>query len=99
MGGLKTIALFMTTLALATPAFADDDSARMRELLASGVIKPVEPMIDALGIRPAPRILEIEFEHHHGAYRYEVELLDKEGRVHEIRFDAASGEILQREIE
>jgi uncharacterized membrane protein YkoI len=49
-------------------------------------------------IRPqAPgRILDTELEHEHGAWIYEIKLLDPKGRLYELAIDAHSGRILRR---
>ena len=44
-------------------------------------------------------MLETELEQKRGGYIYEVEMLDDNGEVWELKFDAASGELLEQELE
>jgi uncharacterized membrane protein YkoI len=48
---------------------------------------------DARGQHPG-RVLESELEQEDGRYVYEVELVDNQGRVQEMKFDARTGEML-----
>jgi len=41
------------------------------------------------------RVLESELEEKDGRYVYEVELVDDQGRVREMKFDASTGELLK----
>jgi uncharacterized membrane protein YkoI len=49
---------------------------------------------DARG-QHAGRVLESELEQKDGRYVYEVELVDDQGRVWEMKFDARTGEVLR----
>jgi uncharacterized membrane protein YkoI len=49
---------------------------------------------DARGQHPG-RVLESELEQKDGRYVYEVELVDDQGRVREMKFDARTGEVLK----
>ena len=42
-------------------------------------------------------IIEIEFEHDDGRYVYELEIINPSGRVVEVKVDARTAEILERE--
>ena len=44
-------------------------------------------------------MLEVELEERHGGVYYEVEILDANGEVWEMYFDARSGELLGEEQE
>lgn len=43
----------------------------------------------------AGRVLESELKQKNGRYVYEVEVVDDQGRVWEMKFDARSGEVLK----
>ncbi|HHM06023.1 MAG TPA: DUF4405 domain-containing protein [Gammaproteobacteria bacterium] len=74
-------------------ARADHDEARRR--VEAGDIVPLSQIIAAARARyPGGRLLEAELEPAHDGARYEVELLDAGGRVHELLFDAVSGRYL-----
>ena len=80
-------------------ASADDDHARARELVKSGEIVPLEKLLkETLSNKPW-RILEVELERENGRLVYEVEVIDEQGRVRELLFDARSGELLGEESE
>ena len=49
---------------------------------------------EARGQHPG-RVLESELEEKDGRYVYEVELVDDQGRVREMKFDASTGEVLK----
>ncbi len=43
------------------------------------------------------RIMEVELEKKRNRYIYEIELVDKNGKVWELKIDAATGSLLSRE--
>ena len=47
----------------------------------------------------AGRVLESELEQKNGRYVYEVEVVDDQGRVWEMKFDARTGEVLKQKQE
>ena len=49
---------------------------------------------EARGQHPG-RVLESELEQEDGRYVYEVELVDDQGRVREMKFDASTGDVLK----
>ncbi|WP_297813557.1 PepSY domain-containing protein [uncultured Methylophaga sp.] len=79
--------------------FADDDSKRARLLQQQGNILPLEQIIDKAMAVKAGQILETELDEDDGEYRYELEILDKQGQVWELELDAASGELIELENE
>lgn len=77
----------------------DGDHERARLLVQQGRILPLEQVVGAVLREHGARVLELELEQHHGRYVYEVELLERDGAVRELVFDAASGEYLGEERE
>lgn len=78
---------------------ADDDHWEAHRLRQSGAILPLETILESLNrVRPG-RILEVELEQKQGAYIYEIELLDPQGRVWELGIDATTGALLDAERE
>lgn len=70
-----------------------------RRLHREGAIVSLESVVDvAQGMR-AGDLLEVELEHKHGQYIYEVEILDPSGQVWELRFDAHDGAFLREEAD
>jgi uncharacterized membrane protein YkoI len=90
---------FIGCLALmwvAFPAMADNDHDEARRLQQAGDILPLETIIKkAQAIHPG-RILEAELESEHGHYYYEIELLDDNGRVWEMKLDSQTGEPINK---
>lgn len=78
-------------------ALADDDHERARRLMQSGRIMPMEQLLDRASGEHDWSLLEIELEEEHGRLIYEIEWLDAQGRVHEIEYDAVTGQPLGSE--
>ncbi|MBO8087108.1 PepSY domain-containing protein [Marichromatium gracile] len=88
-------------LSLTICAGADDhlDHDKVRQLRKHGQILPMEQLLEqAARLRPG-QLIEAELEHRHGGYRYEIKILDADGRVHELELDAATARPLHHEIE
>ncbi len=66
-------------------------------LAREGRIVPLESVIVDARDRQPGRLLEVEFEWENGRWTYEVEILDRQGRVWELYYDAASGDLLRHE--
>lgn len=89
-----TAALFVLT-GTVERGVADDDHERARRLKEAGDILPLERIIEeARRVHPG-RILEAELETKRGSHVYEVEMVDDQGAVRELRFDARTGKLLQ----
>lgn len=71
---------------------ADDDNERARELLLKGDIISLDSLLPSIREHGDWQILEIELEQHDENVFYEVELLDEQGRVHKLKFDARTGQ-------
>ncbi len=102
-GALLAILLgAMSLLFLGVPregAGYDEDRQRAAELLKEGAIQPLDGFLDRARALHAGRVIEVELETKRGRHFYEVELLDADGRVWEIKFDATSGELVEDERE
>ena len=75
-------------------AVGESDQHEIRRLVEQEEILPLQQILDHLGREQVGRVLEVELEHEHGRYIYEIELLGEDGRVLEYEIDAASGEII-----
>lgn len=71
----------------------------VRELAEQGDILPLERILQHAARHRSGRVLEIELEKHAGLLIYEVEILDADGAVWEMNFDARSGELVGEEQE
>ena len=81
-----------------SPALADDhDDVKL--LRDDDVIVSLESLIkDALMRRPG-RAIEAELEHERGRYIYEIEILDHDRNVWELRYDAQDGRFLNEGVD
>ena len=75
---------------------ADEDYQQARRLKESGQILPLQQIIKAVEAEYPGRVIEVDLENEDGRHVYEVELLDPQGKVHELYIDASSGKIIKR---
>lgn len=85
------------------PLYADNDddhaSESARHLRERGDIVPLERIVEAAQSIHPGRLIRTEFETKNGRYIYEIEMLDKDGTVWELKFDAATGAFIKQERE
>lgn len=79
-------------------AAADDDVVEANSLLGSSGIDRAEAEDAALGA-VSGKVMESSLDDDFGRAVYKVEVLDRDGRLHEVYVDAANGDILRRETE
>jgi len=91
--------LVILTLLLVVPALADDDHDRAREALARGEILPLSKILAVVEREVGGRVIEIDFDRDDGRYVYDVEAVSSDGRLVELKIDAASGAVLERDYE
>lgn len=91
--------LIIGLVGFTTIGSADDDHQRARELMQSGEILPLETLLKDLLKNEHWRLLEAELEEEDGRLIYEFELLDEQGRVRELEYDARTGVRLGEEEE
>ena len=79
--------------------WADEDQERARELVKSGEIMPLGQLLKKIinSETGKLRLLEVELEREKGRLVYELELVDEQGVVRELLFDAKTGEALGEE--
>ncbi len=75
----------------AETALADDDLIKGNGLSS---VAPLEPVLAEAKARQAGRVIAVEFERYQGKAAYEIEILDSQGQVWELMFDAMTGEFL-----
>lgn len=75
------------------------DHEQARRLKEAGEILPLESIIEKARVAHPGRVIEAELERRRGNYVYDVELVDRDGVVWELRFDAGTGELLETERE
>ncbi|GGX39791.1 peptidase M4 [Saccharospirillum salsuginis] len=78
-------------------------SEDVREMVAQGTILSLETLLERHADLLNGRLLdvEVEAEEEHGVKRflYEVEVLGADGIVREFEFDAATGQMIEMDIE
>ncbi|MBP2295451.1 PepSY domain-containing protein [Azospirillum rugosum] len=95
--------LIIPTLALLAglgqAASADDgdgnDHDRARDALRSGRALPLEEIVAKASADFPGEILDVEFEDEDGRIVYEIKTITAEGRILKLKYDAATGELLQ----
>ena len=80
-------------LAGATQVLADDHD-QVLELVEQGRILPLQTVLERADVKQAGQLLEAELEREDGTWVYELEVLDADGRVRELYYDAGTGERL-----
>jgi uncharacterized membrane protein YkoI len=94
------LAILLTTVSLiAAPAWADDhdDHERVRAARKAGRVLPLAELLARVQAEQPGEVLEVELEHGHGRMIYEIKLLRPDGRLAELRYDAATGEPVTRD--
>ena len=91
------LAILLTTVSLiAPPVCADDDHERVRAARKAGRVLPLAELLARVQAEQPGEVLEVELEHGHGRLIYEIKLLRPDGRLAELRYDAATGEPVTR---
>lgn len=80
--------------------FADGDSDRLsheeaRQVLAQGKILPLSVILERARREFSAPMIEVEFEREGDQYIYEIVLLDHDGAVTELYFDASTAQLLK----
>ncbi|MEW8027611.1 MAG: PepSY domain-containing protein [Candidatus Thiodiazotropha sp.] len=100
MPGKSTVSLLLiAVVTISTLSLADEGYEEARRLTESGAILPLEDLMRTIQVQQPGRILELELERDGNRYLYEIEILDGQGAVWEFKVDAATGEVLERELE
>jgi len=80
-------------------ADADVDHDEAKRLVESGEILALEVVLKKAREIQTGKILEVELESKKNKYIYEIELLNADGTVFELKFDARTGKHLSTEKE
>jgi uncharacterized membrane protein YkoI len=84
-------------LALGASAAADDDMALARRLRDAGQVVSLEQvLLRARVIRPGTMIdADLVYEAEHAGFVYQLLMLDQQGDIWEVEFDARTGELVE----
>ena len=94
--GLALTALLLATLTW-PGAWASDnhDHEKARSALEAGQVLPLPTLLERLRRTHPGQVLELELEREEGRWIYEVKLLKDDGQLSKLKFDAATGKVLQ----
>jgi uncharacterized membrane protein YkoI len=93
----KMLMLMLTLTITTQPVSSEESLASARKLSESGQILSLEKIIESAKAIKAGDFLEIELERKRNLYVYEVEMLDSDGQVWELKFNAKTGELIEIE--
>jgi uncharacterized membrane protein YkoI len=88
------VAYLFIALLLSLAAHGGRDFHEARRLIETGAILPLERIFAKVYSQYHGRILEVELERDIRGYVYEIEMLDDDGIVRELMFDAVSAKCL-----
>ena len=94
-----TIVVMILAACTTRIASASDDHITARELQQAGTILPLDEIVIRAKKMSAGRIIEAELERSGQQYLYEIEFLDTDGTVHEMKFDAKTGDLVSSKRE
>lgn len=80
-------------------AYSSGEYDEARSLQQRGAILSLQQILERARRYHEGRVLETELEQKGERYIYEIELVDDQGQVWELKFDAASGELLKEKQE
>lgn len=92
---MKHLACVLAFLLLAVPAWADGDHDRARRAFEEGRILPLKEILARAEAAYPGQLLEAELEDERGVLVYEIKMLTADGRVVELYYDAATGQLLK----
>lgn len=88
--------VFLSVIVLSPLLMADDDNDRAKILLEQGQIVSLDILLANIRQHGDWQILELELDEHQERLIYEVELLDQQGNVHKLNYDAKTGQEITR---
>ena len=84
----------VSTLTWASDDIEQDEAQILRK---QGVILPLQEIIQSAQRLHKGRIIEVDLERKHNRYIYEIELVDDNGQVWEMKFDASNATLISQE--
>ena len=83
----------------ASPAPEEDDQETARKALENKEILPLSTVLARIEGEFTGDVVEIELERKRGAWVYEIEIIDADGRVRDIDVDARTGDVITIEFD
>ena len=97
MKAASALAVLIVMLA-GTAALADSiDANRVRALVERGEILSLEEILKRNEATLGGRVIEIELERKKDRYLYEIKVLAPNGRKREVKIDARTGAVVERD--
>ncbi|MBN9265382.1 MAG: hypothetical protein BGN89_16330 [Alphaproteobacteria bacterium 64-6] len=97
MKAASALAVLIVMLA-GTAALADSiDANRVRALVERGEIMALEEILKRNEATLGGRVIEIELERKKDRYLYEIKVLAPNGRKREVKIDARTGAVVERD--
>lgn len=97
---MKKIVLALAAIMTTGVAFAEvgpDEAVKLRE---SGTIKDFKELNEtAIKQYPGTKVESTELDLENGVYVYEVDLVDEKGTDYTVHLNAASGEVIKKEVD
>ncbi len=89
------LALLVSLAPSVSSAHEDDHERRdaVRRAMEAGEVLPLADILSRVRSQVAGDISDIAIEGGHGSWRYDLRVIDRAGRVLEVRVDAKSGTI------
>ncbi|WP_448207136.1 PepSY domain-containing protein [Azospirillum sp. sgz302134] len=92
---LPVMALLLALGTAGSAAADEQDHDRAREALRSGRALPLEDILAKANAAYPGDVLDVDFEDEDGQIVYEIKTLTAEGRILKLKYDAATGELLE----
>jgi len=97
---MKKIVLALAAIMVSGVAFADVSDAEAIKLRESGTIKDVKELNDiAVKQYPGTKVDSTELDLDNGIYVYEVDLVDANNADFTVKINAATGEVIKKEVD
>jgi uncharacterized membrane protein YkoI len=80
-------------------AGGDIGRAEAKRLRENGEIRPLQEILQLAKTYHDGRVIEVELEKKHNLYVYEIEIVDKNGRVWEMKFDAKNAALISQKLD
>ena len=91
---LAFLVLAGMVLAAPAPLLAGRDHDNARRAVEEGKVLPLRRILDSVESQFGGSVLEVELDKDDGRWLYEVKLLTSDGRIIEVKLDAATAEVL-----
>lgn len=97
---IRLIRFLLISVIITSPVRAEDvNHSEARTLRESGKILPLETILEKSKAFRQGEAIDTELERDNGMLVYEIEILDDQGRVWELEFDATNGDLLELELD